>query len=189
MQKVSKQSLAMIALSILLAISIALTFTFAALTATRTATGTITLSGTVSVEWSYTGNDYVKIDDGKGASINLTDGDFDFNLRDNKTVATLKSTVYAELSKLSVKITNGASSSLVWAIKTAADTEGKITLTPADDYNSRYSTGTLDGVNEKEEKIGFDKIIKSISIGDVDNFGSSGVNFTITAEIMPANKQ
>ena len=45
MQKVSKQSLAMIALSILLAISIALTFTFAAAQASKTATGTITFSG------------------------------------------------------------------------------------------------------------------------------------------------
>ena len=45
MQKVSKQSLAMLALSILLAISIALTFTFAVAQDTKTATGTITFSG------------------------------------------------------------------------------------------------------------------------------------------------
>ncbi len=49
MQKVSKQSLAMIALSILLAISIALTMTFAALSQSRTATGTITFSGGFSL--------------------------------------------------------------------------------------------------------------------------------------------
>ena len=49
MQKVSKQSLAMIALSILLAISIALTFTFAALTNEKTATGTITFAGQYSI--------------------------------------------------------------------------------------------------------------------------------------------
>lgn len=49
MQKVSKQSLAMIALSILLAISIALTFTFAALNPTRTAKGTIIFSGGVGL--------------------------------------------------------------------------------------------------------------------------------------------
>jgi len=49
MQKVSKQSLAMIALSILLAISIALTFTFAVLSDTRTATGTIEFSGNVGL--------------------------------------------------------------------------------------------------------------------------------------------
>ncbi len=50
MQKVSKQSLAMLALSILLAISIALTFTFAALTDSKKATGTITFSGNVALE-------------------------------------------------------------------------------------------------------------------------------------------
>ena len=52
MQKVSKQSLAMIALSILLAISIALTFTFALLTDSKTATGTIQFSGSGSLSWS-----------------------------------------------------------------------------------------------------------------------------------------
>lgn len=51
MQKVSKQSLAMLALSILLAISIALTFTFAALADDqKTAQGTITFDGTVAIE-------------------------------------------------------------------------------------------------------------------------------------------
>ena len=49
MQKVSKQSLAMIALSILLAISIALTFTFAVAQSTKTATGTITFSGVAAL--------------------------------------------------------------------------------------------------------------------------------------------
>ncbi len=49
MQKVSKQSLAMIALSILLAISIALTFTFAVAQSTKTAKGTITFSGTAAL--------------------------------------------------------------------------------------------------------------------------------------------
>ena len=49
MQKVSKQSLAMLALSILLAISIALTFTFAAASASKTATGEITFTGTAAL--------------------------------------------------------------------------------------------------------------------------------------------
>ena len=55
MQKVSKQSLAMIALSILLAISIALTFTFAALQDSQTATGTITFSGSGSLTFTLDG--------------------------------------------------------------------------------------------------------------------------------------
>ena len=49
MQKVSKQSLAMLALSILLAISIALTFTFAGLSDKKTATGTISFQGNVAL--------------------------------------------------------------------------------------------------------------------------------------------
>ena len=53
MQKVSKQSLAMIALSILLAISIALTFTFAAMNDTKTVNGTITFSGNVAIQMGF----------------------------------------------------------------------------------------------------------------------------------------
>ena len=60
MQKVSKQSLAMLALSILLAISIALTFTFAALNSTKTATGTITFTGEMGL--IYAGTDVVDKD-------------------------------------------------------------------------------------------------------------------------------
>ena len=58
MQKVSKQSLAMIALSILLAISIALTFTFA-LTAAKQkqANGTITFGGEVAILMIGYGNE------------------------------------------------------------------------------------------------------------------------------------
>ena len=58
MQKVSKQSLAMIALSILLAISIALTFTFAALSDKKTATGTITFSGASALLINNAEEDY-----------------------------------------------------------------------------------------------------------------------------------
>ena len=49
MQKVSKQSLAMLALSILLAISIALTFTFAAAGDSKSATGTITFDSSLAI--------------------------------------------------------------------------------------------------------------------------------------------
>ncbi len=45
MQKISRKSLAVVALSVLLAISMALTFTFAALKDSETATGTITFAG------------------------------------------------------------------------------------------------------------------------------------------------
>ena len=58
MQKVSKQSLAMLALSILLAISIALTLTFAALSDSKTATGTITFTGNVALMMQNGGSDF-----------------------------------------------------------------------------------------------------------------------------------
>ena len=74
MQKVSKQSLAMLALSILLAISIALTFTFAALNSTKTATGTITFSGNVSVSYTAAGTEST---DGSVSTITL--GEITYN--------------------------------------------------------------------------------------------------------------
>ena len=49
MQKISRKSLAVVALSVLLAISMALTFTFAALGASAKATGTITFQGKYSI--------------------------------------------------------------------------------------------------------------------------------------------
>ena len=58
MQKVSKQSLAMIALSILLAISIALTFTFAALSAEKEATGTISFDKAYGLTLNTNANSY-----------------------------------------------------------------------------------------------------------------------------------
>ena len=79
MQKVSKQSLAMIALSILLAISIALTFTFAALTESKTAKGTITFSAGGSVTWADNNEKknetMVTITNGS-LTLNLTDANF-----------------------------------------------------------------------------------------------------------------
>ena len=92
MQKVSKQSLAMIALSILLAISIALTFTFAGLSATETATGTITFSAGGSVTWADNNEKknetMVTISNGS-LTLNLTDANFDIEA-DGKS-ATLNS--------------------------------------------------------------------------------------------------
>ena len=53
MQKISRKSLAVATLSLLLVISMALTFTFAALVTTKKATGTITFTGGVGIV--YTG--------------------------------------------------------------------------------------------------------------------------------------
>ena len=92
MQKVSKQSLAMLALSILLAISIALTFTFAALTDSRKATGTITFSSGGTVAW--TGNsqsDTIEVTaSGNDVVFTLTEADFTIS-EDGKTATLNKS--------------------------------------------------------------------------------------------------
>ena len=99
MQKVSKQSLAMIALSILLAISIALTFTFAALSDTKKATGTITFSGGGSVVWNTSSSGVLEANGANGdAKFTLTETNFTF-AADGKT-ATLKTGVFTDEDKV-----------------------------------------------------------------------------------------
>ena len=88
MQKVSKQSLAMLALSILLAISIALTFTFAA-AAPKTATGTITFSGDTFIAWSggtvNDGNTTITLQQSNFTLTQQSDGTVDATLKDIST--------------------------------------------------------------------------------------------------------
>ena len=192
MQKVSKQSLAMIALSILLAISIALTFTFAFASDSKKATGTITFSGSASVAWAAdkTLSTTKYEETTEGITINLTDADFDFKVSGEKTIATIKTSVVSdEFSKVTVAIKNNASSSLTWKIEVAQDTDKKISLTEVTDLTK---TGTLDGVTEntgKEKVVKLSEIISSISVADVDAFGATGVSFTITASIAPATNE
>ena len=108
MQKVSKQSLAMLALSILLAISIALTFTFAALQDKKTATGIITFEGSASIAWNLNGSNNASMD-GQNLKIELDNSDFDFTYEGNATKATLKSAVYTDLSNITLTISNDSS--------------------------------------------------------------------------------
>ena len=89
MQKVSKQSLAMIALSILLAISIALTFTFAALQGSKKATGTITFSEGGSVTWATTSDVTA---DGEAGNVKFALTEADFTIDAGGTSATLTKT-------------------------------------------------------------------------------------------------
>ena len=72
MQKVSKQSLAMIALSILLAISIALTFTFAVLSDKQGAVGTVTFSEGFTLTAGTGLTAQVSDDGGYGATYTFT---------------------------------------------------------------------------------------------------------------------
>ena len=111
MQKVSKQSLAMIALSILLAISIALTFTFAAVAnVSKTATGTLTFSGKYSIVWA--GGDDVNIESdnaGNGMTFTLDESWFTdvTKIGDTKITASLDRTSNeTALKALKVTFTN-----------------------------------------------------------------------------------
>lgn len=123
MQKVSKQSLAMIALSILLAISIALTFTFAALAKEKTATGTITFSGDTGIV--YTGL--------ASGSENLTfkvayDADGAYTLSEVNTNATKKNS----FSGIAIKMADNSKKGTVTAeIKYYVGTEGTTEATGA----------------------------------------------------------
>ena len=141
MQKVSKQSLAMIALSILLAISIALTFTFAGLSASNTASGTITFQGDATVVWSYTGEIVGKYEQKDGSiTVKLSEADFDL-LADGS--ASLKDTTKREFEYVSVSITNTANSNLKYKIsKTSTDTGMTVTC---DTFKGaiEYTTGAV----------------------------------------------
>jgi len=141
MQKqVSKQSLAMVALSILLAISIALTFTFAAFVGTKTATGTITFSAGGTLEWSvdtvavdsnWTGN----VEDGyllseenaSDATIGFVDGNITLAFASNcfsvasdelaentGYTATLKADVLTQLQYIVATFTNNSDSETMY---------------------------------------------------------------------------
>ena len=106
MQKVSKQSLAMIAHSILLAISIALTFTFAALTTKKTATGTITFTGKYSI--TMTGVKNASLDDAWEFEGTI-DTEGKITLKDDPTVKFTNISAGAKM-KYGVRITTGGDS-------------------------------------------------------------------------------
>ena len=114
MQKVSKQSLAMLALSILLAISIALTFTFAALADKKTATGTISFTGNVALLVGATGSE--------------AGSNYEFNI----TNATDEDSVNTELAKVSFKLSETSQAAYVRvtaAIKNNGNTDGAVVIT------------------------------------------------------------
>ena len=114
MQKVSKQSLAMLALSILLAISIALTFTFAAVSQARTATGTINFAGSSAILINDAQSDYTY-------TINI-DGNGAVSASDSWQDVTVK------LSASSTTSTFDAELSFVIGDGVAEDTEGLATI-------------------------------------------------------------
>ena len=171
MQKVSKQSLAMIALSILLAISIALTFTFAGLSATKTATGNITFSGDATVKWAQQGNDTTKYEiSNDSITINLTEADFDFNA---DGTASLNETAKGEFAKVTVAINNTAASNLNYKIsKTSTDTKMMVT--------SATFKGKINKSSGEVNKT-LSEIVTDIKITKAED--AEGLVFVITAAI------
>ena len=171
MQKVSKQSLAMIALSILLAISIALTFTFAALSATRTATGNITLSGDATVKWEQRGNELTKYNvSDDSITINLTEADFVFNADGS---ASLNGTAKGEFANVTVTIKNTAASNLNYKISTTS-TDAKMTVT-----STTFKSTINKSSGEIKKKLS--DIVTDIEITDAED--ADGLIFVITAAI------
>ena len=174
MQKVSKQSLAMIALSILLAISIALTFTFAALQDSKTAKGTITFAGEASVTLSggtVTGN---------VMTFNLSNDDFTFKTIEGKTTA---SVIKTKLDAYKIQFSNSSKVELTWKIELAS-TNNKAVVTLA----TTGLTGTLEadtaGTAVTTDEIKLSNVVAGIEIADADNFGNE--TFEIKAEIKKA---
>ena len=133
MQKVSKQSLAMLALSILLAISIALTFTFANLYDTKTATGTISFEGTVAIQFG------TSFTESEGSySLSLTANSTGINIPANATIGLTGESTDAYL-KITISELSGNNVS----------STGKeaVTVALADDISSEtYTTSTADGI-------------------------------------------
>ena len=124
MQKVSKQSLAMIALSILLAISIALTMTFAALSDSKQANGTITFSGNVALEMNCT--------IGSPSGTGTTEDPYVFTYTPAGTLSQSEtiSAINAELAKVTFGLADGSNDAYIQvkATVTVTDkTDGSIT--------------------------------------------------------------
>ena len=171
MQKVSKQSLAMIALSILLAISIALTFTFAALSATGTATGNITFEGDATVKWSQRGNELSKYAvSNESITITLTEADFDFNPDGS---ASLSTTTKGEFEKVTVTIENTAASKLNYKISTSSNDNRMTVSSTTFNGNIMKSSGTISKT--------LSEIVTDIKIASAED--AEELQFIVTAEI------
>ena len=173
MQKVSKQSLAMLALSILLAISIALTFTFAALADDqKTATGTITFDGTVAIEL---GAGFTEAG-GNAYTFELTANEAGVELADTLTIGLASSSVNSY-----VKVTVSALS---------GNNAVALTLANADSVSALYDA---DGnVFESKAKIVAGSNVKLADLIKITTdmtkiVDDSSVTFTVTVDASATN--
>ncbi len=172
MQKVSKQSLAMLALSILLAISIALTFTFAALTAQRTATGSITFSGNVAITYdgSETNGTFTLTPDYAEQTIAVPTNVFKITGTENAyikiTVTLTDASVVVTLKDLSISGTNAPSASKLNNVTTSAT----------------YNITTAVSVAGEGVTIGVNDIIGSITFDTTGNLTNGSISIKVEAQ-------
>ena len=181
MQKVSKQSLAMIALSILLAISIALTFTFAAVAnVSKTATGTLTFSGKYSIVWAGGGDVSIDSDNaGNGMTFTLDETWFKDTtaVGDTTITASLDRTTHEQaLKALTVTFTNTTATASMAHVSYKQTSEGTGTC------DCQLSAGAKKieiGANSSATQSLYD-IISTLS---VKNATGAALTFTLTATI------
>ena len=126
MQKVSKQSLAMLALSILLAISIALTFTFAGLYDSKTAKGTITFSGSVGLIMQYNGSNFVA---GDGTSGNPYTFEIAMAAED---ASAGKTKIESELAKVTFKLSDTSQAAYIKVTASSTNNTGAVQIAASD---------------------------------------------------------
>ncbi len=178
MQKVSKQSLAMIALSILLAISIALTMTFAALSESKDAQGKITFTGSVSVAWSGTVGGIITSASDGAVSFTLDQATYFDITNDGADVkAALKENKLADLSAISVTFTNMGDKAANYSFSNSG---AGVNVT----YNSTYADGTeVELAAGKATTLTLNQIISDIEVPTV---AATSYTFTITASIEQA---
>ena len=143
MQKVSKQSLAMIALSILLAISIALTFTFALFSDSRTATGKIQFSGSGSLSWSG----FKGMTEASSKNITFSLDESDYTISSDGTSATLTNDWWANAK---VTFANGSEKknlyyrvNAAWRVSGCAGADITVQIGSLDAKNDKPATADV----------------------------------------------
>ena len=171
MQKVSKQSLAMLALSILLAISIALTFTFAALAAEqKTVNGTITFQGNVAIEL---GEGFVS-ESGNTYTISLTATDTGITIPATATIGLTSNSVNAYMKVV------------VTALQGDNATSGAVTMSKATEFASGWTGELVSGFTSSAKIVAGSNIALDDLIAftvDLDKMnGVENVTFTITID-------
>ena len=169
MQKVSKQSLAMLALSILLAISIALTFTFAALgVQQKDVSGTITFTGGLSIAVTdITATDGVSLTGGN--TLAFTAEAFEYNV--DKFVLTDAAKAALATSDITVTSTAGAGVDFYYSIAVSATSDAKAKI-----VNGSGVVGSTQVTGATEKVVGLEEVISDIQLTD----SVDGVTFTIT---------